>query len=48
MVVETMVIDVLPPDARQTWKLTATAYTVFADGRLVVALDDGSERSFVA
>jgi hypothetical protein len=45
--VETMVIDVQAPDARQTWTLTATAYTVHADGRLVVVLDDGSERTFV-
>ena len=42
---ETMIIDVLASDARKTWTLTATTYTVHACGRLVVALDDGSERT---
>ncbi len=45
--VETMVIDVLAPDARQIWNLTATVYTLHADGQLVVALEDGSERTFL-
>jgi hypothetical protein len=45
--VETMLIDVLAPDARETWTLTATSYTVHADGRLVVALDDSTERTFL-
>lgn len=41
-----MVIDVLAPDTREIWTLTASAYTVHADGRFTVGLADGSERTF--
>ena len=43
---DTMMIDVLAPDAQETCTLTVTAYSVHADGRLVVALEDASERTF--
>jgi hypothetical protein len=46
ILMDTMIIDVLAPDNREAWTLTVTAYSIHADGRLVVAMEDGSERTF--
>lgn len=43
---ETMYIEVIAPDVREIRTLDATSYTVDADGRLVVALTDGSLVTF--
>jgi hypothetical protein len=43
---DTMTIEVLAPDVRETWTLEVTSYTNHADGTLDVALPDGSVRHF--
>lgn len=43
---ETMTIEVTAPDAHEVWTIEAISYTNHADGRLEVALPDGTVRHF--
>jgi hypothetical protein len=43
---DAMIIDVFAPDGQEVRTLTVAAYSVHADGRLVISQEDGSERTF--